>query len=496
MHGEFETPSSIQPGDRGGELRCCSETVRNNTESQKTPMSLHKITKGLDLPISGDPIQVVREVRQPTRVAIMADDFPGMRPGMKVKEGETVRRGQPLFEDRTRSGVIHTAPGAGRVIGVYRGARRALQSVVIDLSDAERSGTPNDSEIVAFESYSGRKADELSRDEIVALLAESGEWTAFRARPFNRTPATDTEPSAIFVTAMDTNPHAPLPEVVLAKRKADFDRGLAIIAKLTSGKTYLCVDPTSEIEKGLTADVTVEHFTGPHPAGTAGVHIHTLDPVSRSKTVWSIGYQDVAAIGSLFATGQLSVSRIVSYAGPPVADPRLIETRRGAYIDDIVDEDFGDIEVRVIAGSVLSGKKAMGNIFGFLGRFDQQISILREGRERVFMGWLTPGADAFSTIGIYVSKFFPKRRFDFSTSTNGSPRAMVPIGMYERVMPMDILPTFLLRSMLVGDLERAEELGVLELAEEDLALCTFVCPGKTNYGPVLRRNLELIEKEG
>ena len=459
-------------------------------------MAVHKITKGLDLPISGDPIQVVREVRQPTRVAIMADDFPGMRPGMKVKEGDTVKRGQPLFEDRTRSGVIHTAPGAGRVIGVYRGARRALQSVVIDLSDSERAGSPSDDEQLPFENYSGRSVGELGRDDIVALLAESGEWTALRARPFNRTPATDTVPAAIFVNAMDTNPHAPLPEVILTKQMEDFDRGLAAIAKLTEGKTYLCVDPVSEIEKGLSADVTVEHFTGPHPAGTAGVHIHTLEPVSRHKTVWTIGYQDVAAIGKLFATGKISVNRIVSYAGPPVADPRLIETRRGAYIDDIVDEDFGDVEVRVIAGSVLSGKKAMGNTFGFLGRFDQQVSVLREGRERVFMGWLLPGGDAFSTIGIYVSRFFPNRRFAFSTSTNGSPRAMVPIGMYERVMPMDILPTFLLRSMMVGDLERAEELGALELAEEDLALCTFVCPGKTNYGPILRRNLELIEKEG
>ncbi len=459
-------------------------------------MSLHKITKGLDLPISGEPIQVIRESRQPTRVAIMADDFPGLRPGMFVEEGDTVKRGQPLFEDRTRSGVIHTAPGAGRVIGVYRGARRALQSVVIDLSDSERTGNASDSEVVSFESYTGQSAAQLSRENIVALLAESGEWTTLRARPYNRTPATDTIPAAIFVNGMDTNPLAPLPEVVLARRFEDFDRGLAIIAKLTEGKTYLCVDPSSDIEQSVNADVAVEHFSGPHPAGTAGMHIHTLEPVSRNKTVWSIGYQDVAAIGSLFASGKIDVSRVVSYAGPPVADPCLFETRTGACIDDLIDEDFGGVEVRQIAGSVLSGKKAMGNTFGFLGRFDNQISVLKEGRERVFMGWLTPGLDSFSTINIYLSKFFPNKRFDFTTTTNGSPRAMVPVGMYERVMPMDILPTFLLRSMMVGDLERAEELGVLELAEEDLALCTFVCPGKTNYGPILRRNLELIEKEG
>jgi Na+-transporting NADH:ubiquinone oxidoreductase subunit A len=459
-------------------------------------MAIHKITKGLDLPISGEPIQVIRESRQGTRVAIMADDFPGLRPGMLVEEGDTVKRGQPLFEDRTRSGVIHTAPGAGRVIGVFRGARRALQSVVIDLSDSERTGSPGESELISFESYTDKPAEQLSREDIVALLAESGAWTALRARPFNRTPATDTAPAAIFVNAMDTNPLAPLPEVVLGKRFEDFDRGLAVIAKLTEGKTYLCVDPNSDIEKNVNADVSVERFSGPHPSGTAGVHIHTLSPVNRNKTVWTIGYQDVAAIGHLFATGKIDVTRVVSYAGPPVEDPRLIETRAGACIEDLIDEDFAGAEVRQIAGSVLSGKKAMGNIFGFLGHFDNQISVLKEGRERVFLGWLTPGLDAFSTVNVYLSKFFPNKRFDFTTTTNGSSRAMVPIGMYERVMPMDILPTFLLRSILVGDLERAEELGVLELAEEDLALCTFVCPGKTNYGPILRRNLELIEKEG
>ncbi len=459
-------------------------------------MSLHKITKGLDLPIEGAPLQVIRESKNPTRVAVMADDFPGLRPGMFVEEGDTVKRGQPLFEDRTRKGVIHSAPGAGRVIGVYRGARRALQSVVIDLSDNERANSPSDAEVVSFSSYKGGAVDSLTRDDVVALLVESGDWTAFRTRPFARTPATDWTPDAIFVTAMDTNPHAPLPEVVLADRMEDFDRGLSVIAKLTEGNTYLCVDPVSELEKNVSAPVVVEHFTGPHPAGTAGVHIHLVEPVGRNKTVWTVGYQDVAAIGALFATGKRDLNRTVSYAGPVVEDPRLIATRSGAYIDDLIDEDFGGVEVRHIAGSVLSGKKAMGENFGFLGRFDNQLSVLEEGRERFFMGWLTPGPDKFSTLNIYLSKFFPNKKFKFTTTTSGSKRAMVPIGMYERVMPMDILPTFLLRAMLAKDLERAEALGALELAEEDLSLCTFVCPGKYEYGPVLRRNLELIEKEG
>jgi Na+-transporting NADH:ubiquinone oxidoreductase subunit A len=467
-------------------------------------MALHKIEKGLDLPIAGTPIQVVRERVRPQRIALVADDFPGMKPAMRVQEGETVKRGQVLFEDRKTPGVLHTAAGAGRIIGVHRGARRTLQSIVIDLSPTEReAATPADlpaSEQIAFESYSGKPVASLDRDAVRALLVESGQWTALRTRPFSKVPAPDTLPAALFVTAMDTNPHAPLPEVVLEGRAGDFDRGLHALAKLTDGPTYLCVDPDSGIERDVTAPVRVEHFTGPHPSGTVGVHIHTLAPVSRSRVVWHIHYADVAAIGALFATGRLDVERIVSLGGPPVADPRLVRTRLGAEVATVAGSDCagasGDEEVRLIAGSVLSGKKAMGDVFGFLGRYDRQVSVLREGRERVLMGWLTPGLQAFSIFPIYLSKLFSKQRFAFSTATNGSPRAMVPIGMYEDVMPMEILPTFLLRSLLVGDVEQAERLGALELDEEDLALCTFVCPGKTNYGPILRANLETLEKEG
>lgn len=458
-------------------------------------MVVHKITKGLDLPIAGQPIQIIRETLLPTRVAVMADDFPGMKPGMLVEEGETVKRGQPLFEDRKASGVVHTAPGAGRIIGVHRGARRVLQSVVIDLSDNERAGAPPDAERVHFESYKGAEPSALSRDDVVALLVESGLWAALRTRPFSKVPATDTAPAALFVNAMDTNPLAPLPEVALMGEEESFNRGLSVLSKLTEGNTYLCSDPDSAIESWVDAPVTLERFSGPHPAGTTGLHIHLVEPVGRAKTVWHIGYQDVVSVGKLFATGKLDVDRVISVAGPLVEDPRLVRTRLGAYVDEVTGNGFAS-EARVISGSVLSGKKSMGDAFGFMGRYDLQISVIREGREREFMGWLDPGLNKFSTIPIYLSRLFSGKRFDFTTTTNGSPRAMVPIGMYERVMPMDILPTFLLRSMLVGDIERAEELGALELDEEDLALCTFVDPGKTDFGPVLRRNLEMIEKEG
>ena len=459
-------------------------------------MTVHEISKGLDLPIQTELKQIVRSTVWPNRVAVIADDFPGMKPAMKVEEGQTVKRGQVLFEDRKCPGVLHTAPGAGRVIGVHRGAKRVLQSVAIDLTDRERAGEFDEEEAVAFGTYTGKSPGELTREQIVALLVESGQWTALRTRPFSKTPSPSSTPHSIFINAMDTNPMAPVPDVVIEKRREDFARGVAILTRLTEGKTYLCLAADSEADAGIDAPVTVERFRGPHPAGNTGLHIHLVDPVHREKTVWTIGYPDVIAIGRLFATGQLDVERIVSIAGPPVPEERLVRTRLGASTEDLAGGvDYGG-EVRLIAGSVISGKKAMGDAFGYLGRHDRQVSVLREGRERVFMGWLTPGWDAFSTLPIYLSRLFPSRRFDFTTSTNGSRRVIIAIGAFERVMPFDIEPSYLIRALAVGDVEEAEKLGALELDEEDLALCSFVCSSKNDYGPMLRRNLEIIEKEG
>jgi Na+-transporting NADH:ubiquinone oxidoreductase subunit A len=414
-----------------------------------------------------------------------------------------VKRGQVLFEDRKKPGVLHTAPGAGRIIGIHRGEKRSLQSVVIDLSDGERRGEPAPDEFASFTHYTGAAPDSLTRDAIRGLLVESGLWTAIRERPFSKVPAPDARADALFITAMDTNPHAPIPEVVLEGRMDDFLLGASIVAKLLDGPTYLCVGEHSEIGDRAPASVSVERFAGPHPAGTVGLHIHRLRPVNRQHSVWHIGYQDVAAVGNLFSTGRLDVSRVISIAGPTVDKPRLERSRIGARVSEIVtsdiksaDDDAANAETRVISGSVLEGKRTHGEAFDFMGRYDRQISLLAEDRENVFLGWLMPGFDLFSITRTYISKIFKPERFRFTTSTNGSPRAMVPIGLYERVMPMDIMPTFLLRALVVGDIERAEELGVLELDEEDLALCTYVCPGKTNYGPILRKNLETIEKEG
>jgi Na+-transporting NADH:ubiquinone oxidoreductase subunit A len=466
-------------------------------------MALHKIEKGLDLPIPGNPLQVVRGGGTTTQIAVLADDFPGMKARLCVAEGDTVKRGQALFEDRKISGVIHTAPGSGRIIGIHRGEKRVLHSVVIDLSDGERRGEPGPDEFASFSSYHGTSPDSLTGEQIRALLVESGLWTALRERPYSKVPSPDGVADALFITATDTNPHAPIPEVALEGRMDDFALGAKLLSRLNDGPTYLCVSEHSEIANHAPQGVRVEEFVGPHPAGTVGLHIHRLRPVNRQRRVWHIGYQDVAAVGQLFTTGRLDVSRVISIAGPMVEDPRLERTRIGARVSELVSSDISEIhrtdpgiEVRAISGSVLSGKRTHGDAFDFMGRYDRQISLLEEDRENVFLGWLTPGSNLFSITGIYLSKIFKPKRFRFTTTTNGSPRAMIPIGLYERVMPMDILPTFLLRALIVGDIERAEQLGVLELDEEDLALCTYVCSGKTNYGPLLRQNLEMIEKEG
>lgn len=468
-------------------------------------MAVHTIKKGLDLPINGAPKQEVAAAppvgssgsSASACVAIIAADYPGMKPRMHVKVGDAVKRGQLLFEDRKSEGVRFTAPGAGRVSAINRGEYRALQSVVIELSASERQAKPTPEDFQTFDSFGELGKGEPSREQVVALLQESGMWTAIRARPFGRVPPPNSAaPHSVFVTASDTNPHAPDVEAVLAGREKDFEAGLAVVAKLTPGKVYVCKGAGTKVPTGKISNVQLEEFHGPHPAGTVGLHIHTLDPVSRKKTVWHLGYQDVILIGRLFQTGKLDVERVVSLAGPTVREPKLLTTRLGAGIDALVDGALEPVENRVISGSVLTGRKAMGEIHGYLGRYHLQVCALREGREREFLGWLKPGANMYSTSGAYVSALTPNKTFDFTTALNGSHRLMVPIGMFERVFPFDILPTFLLRAILVKDVGRAEELGVLELDEEDVALCTFVCPGKQDYGPILRENLETIWKEG
>ncbi|MGB5621852.1 MAG: Na(+)-translocating NADH-quinone reductase subunit A [Gammaproteobacteria bacterium] len=446
-----------------------------------------RLKRGLDLPLDGGPEQVIHEAPRVPRVAVMGRSFVGLKPAMQVEEGDRVRLGQPLLSDKNNPRVSIVAPGGGTIKAIHRGARRVLQSIIIDLDEDEESRE--------FKLWPRDRLTSLARDDVIEQLLDAGLWTALRTRPYSKIAGPDTTPSAIFVNAMDTNPLAPDPEVVIAGAQQDFLDGLDVVSRLPEGPVYVCCAPTARVPVPERDGFTRAEFAGPHPAGLVGTHIHFLHPVGARRQVWHLNYQDVIAIGRLFTTGQLNTERVIALAGPPVLKPRLLRTRMGAHVGTLLDGELEDVVVRPLSGSVLSGYRASGWA-GYLGRYHLQISVIREAEGREFLGWIRPGPKKFSVTNVFISSLWRGRKMDLDTSQNGSPRAMVPIGSYERVMPLDILPTQLLRAILVRDTDSAQKLGALELDEEDLALCTFVCPGKHDFGPLLRESLEQIEKEG
>jgi Na+-transporting NADH:ubiquinone oxidoreductase subunit A len=445
-----------------------------------------KIKRGMDIPIQGSPSQVIEAAPPARSVALVGADYIGMKPTMAVREGDRVLAGQLLFTDKKTEGVRYTAPASGTVAAINRGARRVLQSVVIDVQgdDAEDFG-----------SLDRNAAEALEPAAVRDRLIQSGQWTALRTRPYSKVPAIDADASAIFITAMDSHPLAPDPALIIAEQGEAFVLGQELLAKLTAGKVYLCCRQGSEVPAGTAGNLEVATFDGPHPSGLPGTHVHFLEGAAAGHVVWTIGYQDVIAIGRLFLDGRLYTDRVIALAGPQVERPRLLRTRLGADIQALCAGQLKEGENRIVSGSVLGGRWVQGGI-AYLGRYHNQVSVLLEGRHREFMGWLSPGVRKHSSLGIYLSNWFGGKPLAMTTNTNGSERAMVPVGSYERVMPMDILPTQLLRALIVGDTETAQALGCLELDEEDLALCSYVCPGKYEYGPILRENLSRIEKEG
>ncbi len=445
-----------------------------------------RIKKGLDIPLKGQPQQSIDDAPPVRSVALLGTDVHGLRARMAVDVGDRVRLGQALFIDKRNPEVPFTAPGAGVVAAINRGARRALLSVVIDLDgDAAEE----------FPAFDRGRLPQLEAGVVRENLRVAGLWPAFRTRPFSKVPAPDGQPAAIFVTAIDTNPLAADPAVIIAAASEDFAAGLDVVSRLTDGPVYLCTPRNSGIDCPEGAQFRHAEFSGPHPAGLPGTHIHFLEPVSESRVVWHVGYQDVIAIGRLFLTGSLPVERIISIAGPSAREPRLLRTRAGASVADLLRGETVPGRLRIISGSVLGGHRAAGPL-AFLGRYHNQVSVLGEGGEREFLAFMRPGMGKYSATRSYAAHIAQRDGFAMTTTQNGSPRAMVPIGSFEKIMPLDILPTPLLKALLVEDTDRARTLGCLELDEEDLALCTFVCNGKYEYGPFLRMNLDEIEVNG
>lgn len=445
-------------------------------------MAKIKIKKGLDLPLNGSPKQEISKTILTKKVALLGDDYVGMKPTMLVTVGDEVKKGQLLFTDKKTPGVKFTATASGKIVEINRGEKRAFKSMVI-----EKSG----SDEITFKSYSENELSNLTTDSIKENLIESGVWTSIRVRPFSKVADPATTPNSIFVTAIDTNPLAPSIEKVLEGREKAFKNGLKVLGNLTEGNVFLCKAPNSKVPTIDSNKLKVEEFEGPHPSGLVGTHIHFLDPVSANKKVWYVNAQDVAAIGNLFTTGKIDTERIISVAGSQVKLSTLIKTEIGADLIELTTDALTTGENRIISGSVLTGHHVTGYVT-YLGRYHQQVSVIEEDRKKEFFGWVNPFGNRFSVKSVVM----PKKKLNFSTSLHGGKRAIVPVGSYEEVMPLDILPNYLLRALAVNDIEEAEQLGCLELDEEDLALCTFVCPSKINHGENLRSNLTQIEKEG
>jgi Na+-transporting NADH:ubiquinone oxidoreductase subunit A len=447
-----------------------------------------RIKRGLNIPLAGSPEQRIHPAPEVQLVGILGRDYHAYKrlPTLLVSEGDRVKLGQPLVRGKQLTTVTTTSPASGVVEYIERGTRRFLETIAI---------RPGGDEEETFNAWRADELAGLNATQVRENLLASGLWLSFRTRPYSLVADPQAEPHAIFVTAMDTNPLAADPAVVIADAPEDFTNGLTVLSRLIPGRIHVCKAAGATIPSTTAANVQVTEFSGPHPAGLPGTHIHFLSPVSAKCTVWYLNYQDVIAIGRLFTSGHLSTERVVALCGPAVLNPRLIRTRLGASTNDLVKGELHPGESRVISGSVLSGDQAVGRT-AFLGRYHHQISVLSEGRKRELLGWMAPGLNKYSASKVFISSLFGRKKFGLTTSQNGSPRAMVPTGTFERVMPLDILPTQLLRALVVEDTDSAQALGCLELDEEDLALCTFVDTGKYDYGTILRDNLRRIRKEG
>tara|TARA_B100001250_G_scaffold414578_1_gene454117 strand:- start:6702 stop:8018 length:1317 start_codon:yes stop_codon:yes gene_type:complete len=435
-----------------------------------------KISKGLDLPISGTPAASISDEPKSTSVSILGNDFIGMKPTMLVKVGDQVMAGQKIFEDKKNSGVFYTSPAGGQIKSINRGDKRKFLSVEIDISNRE--------EFINFQLFN-------SQDEIKNSILDSGLWNAFRTRPFNRTPSVDSNPDALFINCCDTNPLSIDPYHIIRHDKELFDLGIDLLSKLFECDIHICY----QNDKFDTSSTTCQYhkFSGPHPAGLSSTHINNIHPVNLKNTVWTINYQDVISFGYLKNNNKIRTKKIIGLGGPSVYEPSLMKVRICGNIDEII---AGKVEPnsRIISGSVLHGHSSEG-VMNYLGFYDVQISALPDKVNEIFLNWLMPGSNLHSKLNVFLSSYIKPKKFIFNTSMGGGDRAIVPVSSYEEVMPMNILTTQLLKALVVGDTEMAIDLGMLELAPEDLALCSYVCPSKYDYSSILTMHLDKIHSE-
>jgi Na+-transporting NADH:ubiquinone oxidoreductase subunit A len=432
-----------------------------------------RIRNGFDIPLDGAPESTAAAIVRTRRVALVGTDYADLRPSLAVEKGDRVRAGETVFSGRRHPDIHVTAPASGVVRDIYWRRRHRLKSVVIDV---------NDDPPIEFECFGATDLSELPARVVRERLLESGLWVALRARPYEFIPAPDIEPRAIFLTAIDPTPLAPDPFTQISAQANDFSNGITVISRLTRGNTYVCTASEQKIDLPEIQNVTQVEFDGPHPAGLPGTHIHALEKVSAIPDLWHIGYQDVIAIGQLFTRGIASQQRVIGVCGPGARSPRLLRVPVGAELAELLRDECKP-DCRMISGSVLSGHQAPG----FLGRYHNQVTLLPyEARKAVRL----------ANIARMIWRGNTGLDRAASCAMHGFPGGMLPLEEFERVWPYRMAPAALLRSLLSGDTERAIELGCLGLAEEDLALCTYICVAKHDYAQALRRTLHDIEQLG
>jgi Na+-transporting NADH:ubiquinone oxidoreductase subunit A len=451
-------------------------------------MSTVILRKGHDIRVAGRAERVLVDAAPPKRVALLPTEFRGIRPRLSVEVGQQVRLGTPLFTDKVHPEIRFVSPAAGSVVATNRGARRVLTEVVIELGDDEPAEE--------LPKYDPGSVSQCSREQLLQALLQGGLWGLLKQRPFGKIPNPEETPKSVFVQGIDTEPLALDPAFVLEGQEEAFQAGLDALTRLTDGPVRLCVQDGADLPRALSGAQRVEihRFRGPHPAGNPGTHIHFLDPVRQGEVVWYLKAVEVSDIGHLLLSGRFPTERIVALAGPAVSRPCYVRTRVGAPMQALTQGRIVGERVRYVSGTVLNGASVGAE--GFLRFGDRTVTVLPEGGGQQFLAWARPGLGKYSVSRTYPSGFCKGAPVALDTSLHGGHRAIVDLGQYDAVMPLNLMPVPLVKSILAGDLDEAEKLGLLELAEEDLALCSFVCPSKIDFGDLLRQGLELYEKEG
>lgn len=447
-----------------------------------------KLKKGFDIRIQGSPQRKVNSAFSSATFAVKPTDYNNISPIPKlmVSVGDEVLAGQGLFFDKKNPDVIHAAPVSGEIAEIRRGAKRAISEVVI----------LGDSNNVKFQEVNAPNLDNVSRENLVGFLLQSGVWPYIKQRPFGVIADHKDVPKNIFVSGFDSSPLAPDYSFIAEGNEAAIQAGFRALQILTDGKVYLGLsgNDTPAALKGLSG-VHTNYFNGPHPAGNVGVQIHHTAPIAKGDMVWTLDLPNLIVLGRLFSEGRFNTEKLIAVGGPVVKEPGYIKTFHGANIEQVLKNNLSDDNVRVIAGNVLSGNNIGKN--GHLGAFDNSLSILAEGNYYDTFGWLFPSKAKPTMSKSFLNGLFgSKKEYAVDTNTNGEKRAFVVSGQYEKVLPMDIYPVQLLKSILFNDLDGMEGLGIYEVLEEDLALCEYVCTSKNKVQEILRQGLNTMMEQG